>query len=162
MTPPRKLPGRRLFRLPVDLGKTARLVKDTVHDTFEDRLPGLAAEVAFYLVLSLPPLLLVILGLLGYIGDLAGAETAADIKAELLDWVDNFFAASTIEESIEPAIDELLARGRADILTVGGIIALWSGSRAARVIVDAVTIAYDLEDQRIGKLHPDHEWGDGT
>ena len=148
MTSPRKLPGRRLFRLPIDLAKTGRLVKDTVRDTFDDRLPGLAAEVAFYLVLSLPPLLLVILGLLGYVGDLAGAETAADIKAELLDWVDNFFAASTIEQTIEPAIDELLARGRADILTVGGIIALWSGSRAARVIVDAVTIAYDLEDQR--------------
>jgi membrane protein len=34
------------------------------------------------------------------------------------------------------------------VLTIGGVIALWSGSRAARVIVDAVTIAYDLEDHR--------------
>ena len=34
------------------------------------------------------------------------------------------------------------------MLTIGGIIAVWSGSRAARVVVDAVTIAYDLEDRR--------------
>lgn len=128
--------------------KTFRLVKSTVRDTFEDRLPGLAAEVAFYLVLSLPPLLLVILGLLGYVGDIAGADTAAEIKAELLDLADNIFSSTTMEESVEPAVEELLEQGRADVLTIGGIIAVWSGSRAARVVVDAVTIAYDLEDLR--------------
>ena len=128
--------------------KTFRLIKATILDTFEDRLPGLAAEVAFYLVLSLPPLLLVILGLLGYIGDIAGAETALEIKEELVDLADNIFSPATMEESVEPAIDDLLEQGRADVLTIGGIIAVWSGSRAARVVVDAVTIAYDLDDRR--------------
>jgi membrane protein len=117
-------------------------------DTLDDRLPGLAAEVAFYLVLSLPSLLLVVLGLLGYVGEIGGAETVADIKVQLLDWADNIFSASTIADTVEPAIDSLLRQGRADVLTIGGLIALWSGSRAARVIVDAVTIAYDLEDHR--------------
>ncbi|MBT8203292.1 MAG: YihY/virulence factor BrkB family protein [Acidimicrobiia bacterium] len=124
------------------------LTRDTIRDVFEDRLPGLAAEVAFFLVLSLPPLLLVVLGLLGYVGEIGGPGTVADIKTELLDIADNIFSASTITESIEPAIDDLLEKGRADVLTISGIIALWSGSRAARVIVEAVTIAYDLEDQR--------------
>jgi membrane protein len=104
--------------------------------------------VAFYLVLSLPSLLLVVLGLLGYIGDIGGAETAADIKDQLLEWAGNVFSDSTIAGTVEPAIDGLLKQGRADVLTIGGLIALWSGSRAARVIVDAVTIAYDLEDHR--------------
>lgn len=148
MTSSRKARGRRLLRFIPDLGKAGRVVVATVRDTFADRLPGLAAEVAFYLVLSLPPFLLVVLGLLGYIGDIAGAETAADIEQELLDWANSIFATSTIEDTVAPAIDELLNRGRADILTIGGLFALWSGSRAARVIVDAVTIAYDLEDHR--------------
>ncbi|NNC93275.1 MAG: YihY/virulence factor BrkB family protein [Acidimicrobiia bacterium] len=129
-------------------GEGYALSKDTVKDTFEDRLPGLAAEVAFYLVLSLPSLLLVVLGLLGYVGDVAGAGTVADIKEQLLEWANNVFSASTITDTVEPAIDSLLEQGRADVLTIGGLIALWSGSRAARVIVDAVTIAYDLEDHR--------------
>ncbi|MGI9609132.1 MAG: YihY/virulence factor BrkB family protein [Acidimicrobiia bacterium] len=124
------------------------LSKDTVKDTLEDRLPGLAAEVAFYLVLSLPSLLLVVLGLLGYVGEIGGAETVADIKEQLLEWAQNIFSVSTIADTVEPAIDSLLEQGRADVLTIGGLIALWSGSRAARVVVDAVTIAYDLEDHR--------------
>lgn len=129
-------------------GDSYTLAKKTVVDTFEDRLPGLAAEVAFYLVLSLPSLLLVVLGLMGYVGEFAGAGTVADIKEQLIDWAENIFSASTITDTVEPAIDSLLEEGRADVLTLGGIIALWSGSRAARVIVDAVTIAYDLEDLR--------------
>lgn len=124
------------------------LAKDTVKDTLDDRLPGLAAEVAFYLVLSLPSLLLVVLGLLGYVGEIGGADTVADIKDQLLEWAQNIFSASTITDTVEPAIDSLLTQGRADVLTIGGLIALWSGSRAARVVVDAVTIAYDLEDHR--------------
>ena len=38
---------------------------------------------------------------------------------------------------IRPAVDGLLARGRADILSIGAILALWSGSRALKVIVQA-------------------------
>ncbi|MDH3606828.1 MAG: YihY/virulence factor BrkB family protein [Acidimicrobiia bacterium] len=129
----------------------ATLTEKTVRDSLSDRVPGLAAEVAFYLVLSLPPLLLVLLGILGYVGDIGGAETVADIKDQILDWADNIFSAATIQDTIEPAVDDLLEQGRADVLTLGGIIALWSGSRAVRVIVDAVTIAYDLEDHRTWK-----------
>lgn len=135
-------------RLKQGAGEGYALTKDTVTDTLEDRLPGLAAEVAFYLVLSLPSLLLVVLGLLGYVGDIGGADTVADIKDQLLDWAENIFSASTLADTVEPAIDSLLEQGRADVLTIGGLIALWSGSRAARVIVDAMTIAYDLEDHR--------------
>lgn len=137
-----------LVRLKGWAGEGYALAKDTVKDTLEDRLPGLAAEVAFYLVLSLPSLLLVVLGLLGYVGDIGGAGTVADIKEQLLEWANNIFSQSTIADTVEPAIDSLLEQGRADVLTIGGLIALWSGSRAARVIVDAVTIAYDLEDHR--------------
>lgn len=129
-------------------GEGYALATDTVKDTFEDRLPGLAAEVAFYLVISLPSLLLVVLGLVGYLGEFGGTETVADIKDQLLDWAQSIFSASTIADTVEPAIDSLLEQGRADVLTIGGLIAVWSGSRAARVIVDAVTIAYDLEDHR--------------
>lgn len=128
--------------------QAATLAERTVRDSLKDRVPGLAAEVAFYLVLSLPPLLLVVLGLLGYVGEIGGADTVADIKDQLLDWADNIFSAATIQDTIEPAIDDLLEQGRADVLTFGGLVALWSGSRAVRVIVDAVTIAYDLEDLR--------------
>ena len=118
----------------------------TVRDSLDDRLPGLAAEVAFYLLLSLPPLLLVGLGAVGYIGDLFGPGVVETIRQEIIDAASAVLTPSTIDDIVRPAVDNLLAQGRADILSIGAILALWSSSRALKVIVEAVTIAYDLED----------------
>lgn len=140
----RTVPPRGWQALPV-------LVRSTFRDSLGDRVPGLAAEVAFFLMLSLPPLLLVILGLLGYVADWVGPETVEDIKAIIIDALDNFLSQQAITDSVEPALDDLVEKGRADVLTIGAIVAIWSGSRAIRVIVDAVTFAYDLGDQRTWK-----------
>ena len=125
----------------------------TVRDSLDDRLPGLAAEVSFYLLLSLPPLLLVGLGAVSYVGDWFGADAVTDVKNGVIDAASGVLTESTIEEVIRPAVDRLLAQGRADILSIGAVLALWAGSRAIRVIVQAVTIAYDLEDRRTWWQH---------
>lgn len=125
----------------------------TIRDSLEDRLPGLAAEVSFYLLLSLPPLLLVGLGALGYVGDLFGSDAVATIEQRIIDTASGVLTTSTIRDIVQPAVDSLLAQGRADILSLGAVLALWSGSRALKVIVQAVTIAYDLEDRRTWWQH---------
>ena len=130
------------------LGTGWTLTRRTFHDSLDDRLPGLAAEVSFYLLLSLPPLLLVGLGALGYVGDLFGPDTVTDIKTWIIDVASGVLTDSTIDDVVRPAVDSLLESGRADILSLGAVLALWSGSRALKVIVQAVTIAYDLEDHR--------------
>lgn len=130
------------------MGDLATLAHRTLRDSLEDRLPGLAAEVAFYLLLSLPPLLLVGLGAVGYTGELFGPETVEAIRLRIVEAASTVLTDSTIDEIVRPAVDTLLAKGRADILSIGAVLALWSGSRALRVIVQAVTIAYDLEDHR--------------
>jgi membrane protein len=125
----------------------------TVRDSLEDRLPGLAAEVSFYLLLSLPPLLLVGLGALSYSGDWFGPGTVSKVEQAILDAASGVLTQSTIDDIVRPAVDGLLARGRADVLSIGVILALWSGSRALKVIVQAITIAYDLEDRRTWWQH---------
>jgi membrane protein len=125
----------------------------TVRDSLDDRLPGLAAEVSFYLLLSLPPLLLVGLGILSYVGDWFGPDAVTEVSETVIDAASGVLTESTIEEVIRPAVDRLLARGRADIISIGVVLALWAGSRALRVIVQAVTIAYDLEDHRTWWQH---------
>lgn len=120
----------------------------TVRDSFEDRLPGLAAEVAFYVLLSLPPLLLVGLGVVGYSGELFGPDTVDEIRRRITGVAGAVLTPSTMQDIVSPAVDNLLEQGRADILSIGAVLALWSGSRALRVIVRAVVIAYDLEDRR--------------
>lgn len=129
------------------------LAARTGRDSIDDRLPGLAAEVSFYLLLSFPPLLLVVLGAVGYVGDQFGPETVVRVQENIVDAAANVLTTSTIEDVVEPAVNGLLSQGRADILSIGVILALWSGSRALRVIVQAVTIAYDLEDRRTWWQH---------
>ncbi len=135
------------------IGNGATLAVRTLRDSLDDRLPGLAAGVAFYLLLSLPPLLLVGLGALGYIGDLFGPDVVETIRQGIIDAASAALTASTIDDIVRPAVDNLLSQGRADILSIGAILTLWSGSRAVRVIVQAVTIAYDLEDHRSWRQH---------
>ena len=129
------------------------LVYRTVRDSIDDRLPGLAAEVSFYLLLSLPPLLLIGLGAIGYVGDLFGPDAVAGIRDSIIDAASGVLTDATIADVVEPAVDGLLAQGRADILSIGAVLALWSGSRVLRVMTQAVTIAYDLEDHRTWWQH---------
>jgi uncharacterized BrkB/YihY/UPF0761 family membrane protein len=57
---------RFVARLPGPVQSVLRVAVRTVTDSFADRVPGLAAEAAFFAVLSMPPLLLAILGGIGY------------------------------------------------------------------------------------------------
>lgn len=129
------------------------LVSRTVRDSLDDRVPGLAAEVSFYLLLSLPPLLLVGLGALGFAGDVLGPAAVEAVQQQIIEAAGQVLTAETIDEVVRPAVDGLLAQGRADILSLGAILALWSGSRALRVIVEAITIAYDMRDRRTWWQH---------
>ncbi len=124
------------------------LARRTVRDALRDRLPGLAAEVAFYTVLALPPLSLVLLGSLGFVTGWLGEGAKDGVRDAIFDAANTFLSPSTVTDLVEPAVDGLLARGRLDVLTIGAVIALWSASRATRVIIDAITIAYDRQPAR--------------
>jgi membrane protein len=60
--------------LPRQLRAAWRLVVRTVADSLDDRVPGLAAEVAFFALLSLPALLLMLLGSLGFLAEALGPQ----------------------------------------------------------------------------------------
>ncbi len=53
-----------------------------------------------------------------------------------------------VESVIAPTLDDVLAGGRFEIISIGFVIALWSGSRALNVFVDTITIMYGLGGQR--------------
>ena len=47
-----------------------------------------------------------------------------------------------------PTIDDVLRGGRFDIISLGFVLALWSGSRALNVFVDTITIMHGLGGHR--------------
>ena len=136
-------------RVPSRLRAPVELVVRTAEDSVEDRVPGLAAEIAFYTLLSLPPLLLAVLGSVGFVGQRLGAgfqETAVD---RLLTLAATVLTSETIQDlGLRGVVTELVTEGRADIASIGFLIAIYSASRAIRVVLVALTIAYDLEDRR--------------
>lgn len=124
------------------------LARRTVSDAHADRIVGVAAEVAFFALLAIPPMLLVLAGAAGYVGDLLGP----DVRASLRDWMvrslGGFLAPETMDELVKPAVENLFARGRGGIISLGALLAVWSASRLTRVLIEAMNIAYDVEEWR--------------
>jgi membrane protein len=124
------------------------LLVRTVRDADDDRVLGLSAEVAFYALCALPPTLLAILGAAGFIGDALGPDVTQGLASYVIDSAANFLSPTTVEEVVKPTVQTVLSRGRADVFSIGVLVALWSASSSATVVLDALIIAYDVEVKR--------------
>jgi membrane protein len=127
---------------------TWRLLRATVGSIFRYRVTGLAAEAAFFAILSLPPLIFGLAGTIGYLADRYEVGEVSNLKTEVLDLASRALTDSTVETVIAPTLDDVLAGGRFDVVSIGFVLALWSGSRALNVIVDTITIMYGLGGRR--------------
>ncbi len=134
-------------RLPTPVRTGIRLTQRTVHDSVEDRVPGLAAEATMFALISLPALLLVVLGSLGYVATRLGQEGADQLDRLVFDVPRTFMSSSTYQ-SYEPLAQQTLSTGRADVIGIGILLALWTGSRATHRALETLAIAYDVESSR--------------
>jgi membrane protein len=112
------------------------------------RVTGLAAEAAFFGVLSLPPLLFGLVGAIGFVTSTLDIRTIANFREQLLNLSSRALTPDVVQSVIEPTLDDVLSRGRAAVISIGFIIALWSGSRALNVFVDTITIMYGMAGKR--------------
>ena len=55
---------------------------------------------------------------------------------------------SAVNKIILPTFDDVVGGGRFDVISIGFILALWSGSRALNVFVDTITIMHGLGGHR--------------
>ncbi|MCF3961306.1 YihY/virulence factor BrkB family protein [Streptomyces fuscigenes] len=124
------------------------LLKDTVNSCMEYRILGLAAEAAFWTLLSLPPLLLALIGLLGYVDAWTDTHTVASIDKNILTAVGTVLSDRGVNQIAKPLLKDVTEGGRPDIVSIGFAISLWSGSRAVNVFVDTITVMYGLDGRR--------------
>lgn len=134
----RDLPKRRLLWL---------LVRDTATSCAEHRIIGMAAEAAFFTLLSLPPLLLGLVGLLGSLDAVAGTDILQNVRADLLRASATMLSERGVNDVVRPLIDGLQG-ARPEVMSLGFIVALWSGSRAVNVFVGTITVMYGLDGHR--------------
>ena len=127
---------------------TWRLTAHTVGSSIRYRVTGLAAEAAFFTILSLPPLIFALAGAIGYVAQQFDVQAVAGFREQVLDLASHALTTVTVDSVIAPTLDDVLSGGRFSVISIGFVIALWSGSRALNVFVDTITIMYGLGGQR--------------
>ena len=125
-----------------------RLVVSTVGTCFRTRVTGLAAEAAFFALLSLPPLLFGLAGSIGYVFENINPAQVEQVRASILEVCSRALTPQTVDAIVRPTLNDVFKGGRFDVISVGFILALWSGSRALNVFVDTITIMYGLGGHR--------------
>lgn len=120
-----------------------RIAKRTLSKSWDDSIFSESAQAAFWCALSLPPLLLGMLGSLAYVAPLFGPETLPTIQARLISTANSFFSRNVVSEIIEPTIRDIVAGARGEVVSIGFVISLWAGSSAISAFLDSIVEAHD-------------------
>ncbi|MDA0634270.1 YihY/virulence factor BrkB family protein [Nonomuraea sp. MCN248] len=114
------------------------------------RVTGLAGEAAFFALLSLPPFVLGLIGVLSKLGAWIGKQAVRDIEVWVIQQAGVLFTADTIDTVVRPLIADVLRddASKVSIISLGFLLSLWSGSRALYVYVDLISVAYGLGEER--------------
>jgi membrane protein len=124
------------------------LLRRAVAKAWQDRVLGLSAEAAFWQLLSLPSLFLALIATLGYVSRWFGSTTVNRTETRLETTLNSAFSQQVVSDVIRPMLHDVLHSGRADIISVGFLIAIWAGSSATATFVNTITIAYGMRDLR--------------
>ncbi|CAH2715598.1 hypothetical protein BACCIP111895_02782 [Neobacillus rhizosphaerae] len=108
------------------------------HRIEEDDLPGLSAQLAYFLLLSLFPLLIVLFTLLPYF-----PIPHQDMLGLISD-----FAPVEAMDLIEKNVDEIMNHRNGGLLSFGIIGTIWSASNGINAIVRAFNKAYNVKESR--------------
>lgn len=115
-------------------------------EAVDDRLTGLAAEVAFFGVLSLFPGLLMVAAALGSLDSLVGSKIAATTEREILHFLDLILTDQA--SGAVDAVARLFDRDNSGLLTVASLVALLILSRGFSTVLRALNLAYDVTERR--------------
>ncbi|MBU2697605.1 YihY/virulence factor BrkB family protein [Pimelobacter sp. 30-1] len=125
-----------------------RLIVTTVRSCLKYRVTGLAAEGAFFAVVSVPPLIFALAGGVGYVTEHFTAAQVDEVRRAVLELFSRFLTDTAVNNVIKPTMNDVLDGGRFDVISLGFVLALWSGSRALNVFVDTITIMHGLGGHR--------------
>jgi membrane protein len=99
-------------------------------------------------MLSLPSLFLALVATLGYVSRWFGESTVNRTEHQIESTLGRALSHQVSDQVIAPMLHEVLHGGRADIISIGFVLALWAGSSATSTFVNTITIAYGMRDMR--------------
>lgn len=120
--------------------------KAIVKDVIGDDVTGLAAEVAYHLLFSIVPLLIVLTALTGIVSQAIGV---ASVMNDVTDWLFNRSGMPTATAAaLQQPIEAVLESQGGGILSIGALLALWGAKNAVSALMKALNVAFDVEEGR--------------
>jgi membrane protein len=114
------------------------LVKMLWHRIDEDDLPGLSAQMAYYFLLSMFPLLIFLFTLLPYL-PIPHQDILGVVKG---------FAPVEVLDLIEKNLHDIMNHRHGGLLSIGIIGTIWSSSNGISAVVKAFNKAYNVKETR--------------
>jgi membrane protein len=119
-----------------------RALKATVQEFQRDDALGIAAQLAYYLILALFPFILVLVSLLGTFG-------SEELASEVLGYFQQVMPDQAYE-IIKDFTDNIIS-GKAEapgLFTFGILFTIWAASGAFAALINALNRAYDVQETR--------------
>lgn len=126
----------------------SRLVVRGSQRAVDVRVTGLAAEMTYYALISLLPLLTATGAALGFLERFLGVEQVAEIEQALVRGLDTVFAPQLTGELLLPMVEGLLREERGGLAIGSLALALWLAGRMFRAAIRALDDAYQVEARR--------------
>ena len=122
------------------------------------RVTGLAAEMTYYALISLLPLITALGAALGFLQRFIGQERVDEIESAFVSMLGRVFDEELAGDILAPMTENLLRQERAGLALGSLAVALWLAGRMFRAAIRALDDAYAVSDRRgIAAL-----WGLGT
>ncbi len=118
------------------------IAKRTWQQINEDDIFGRAAQLSYYFLLALFPLLLFLTTLLGYL-----AESGTQLRTRLMSYLGTIMPYSALE-LVQKTIDEVTINKSGGKLSFGLLAALWAASNGMTAITETLNVAYDVKETR--------------
>jgi membrane protein len=108
----------------------------------EDEISGRAAQLSYYFLLALFPLLLFLISLLGYF-----AGPGSELRQSMMENLGRVMPASA-SDLVQKTLDEVVNSRGGGKLLFGMLAALWAASNGMGAITETLNIAYDVKETR--------------
>ena len=115
------------------------LLKRTINEFTADNCLGLAAQLAYYLLLALVPALVFLIALTSFFPHRLIEQMMASVAS---------VAPAEMTALLRIQMEAIAAGEHGGLLTFGFAMALWSSSAALVSLIDALNQAYDIEEAR--------------
>lgn len=123
---------------PAKTKKNPNFFQSLMFQFSKDNTSGMAAQLAYYFLLAIFPLLIFLLTLVPLF----------QIDQATITQMIEDYAPSNIASMLDSTLSDVLSSSSGGLLSVGLIVTLWSASNGMTALMNAFNVAYDVEDNR--------------